>query len=139
MLNKLSIQLSLLILIALVNPYQALAVVHPALVVLHPSLTYQYTYSLMRADGMGLEQIGNLALRFSSDGTITGSYGPDDDFPTFPVTGERTGDKFWIDMGSSTMYLLHVSGTIHADGSLHAYAFKTQRPNPIYAFTATLK
>ena len=130
-----------LILTALVVlPYSANAAVsNPAPVYLQPGTYYNYQFTIQRADGMGFARTGNMRLRFSSDNIISGTYTYETvGLPTIPVTGGRTANEFWIDMGSSTMSLLHVSGVIHPDGSLEGYAFTSRRANPIFNFKAVM-
>jgi hypothetical protein len=118
----------------------AQAVLTPAgssAVMLQPGVTYHYRYLLSRVDGMGLERSGNLTLRFSANGIISGYYGFDDDFPTIPVTGTQRDGTFWLDIGSNAISLLHVNGAIGPDGALSAYAFRT-RSSSLYKFSATL-
>lgn len=108
-------------------------------VTLQAGHVYQFRYRLVRSDHMGIERDGNLRLHFSSGGAILGYYGYDDELATMPVTGNRSGDQFWLDLGASTMTLLHVYGTIAADGSLVGHAYETRRANPYYDFSAQLK
>ena len=109
-----------------------------ASVSLQPGVTYRYNYFIFRADGIGFEHTGTLALRFTPGGIIGGYSGYNFDFPTIPVWGGRSGNTFWLDIGSLAMRPFHVEGTIGADGSLHAYGFGTGRSNAIYTFTAKL-
>jgi hypothetical protein len=115
------------------------AVTHPAPVMFQAGTFYNYQFTVERADGMGFPRTGTMRVRFSSDNIISGNYTYETiGIPNIPVTGGRTGNEFWMDLGSSTLSLLHVSGTIQPDGSLKGYAFSSRRSNPIYNFTAKL-
>ncbi len=85
--------------------------------------------------GLGAPWTGTLQLTMNPDGIIQGYYRSGDNFGALiPVTGGRTGDSVWMDIG--TMGRLRVSGTLR-DGVITGTAIDA-RTNEPYGFTARI-
>ncbi len=81
-----------------------------------PVTPVQTTYqtSLEPIGGLGAPWTGNLQITIHPDGIIQGYYHPAGDSIAFiPVTGGRTGDHVWLDIGR--MGRLHVQGILKND------------------------
>jgi hypothetical protein len=99
-----------------------------------PSPTYHYDTALTDLYGSSAPYSGSIDLRFASSGIISGYYQPDDLLSFVPVTGGRTGDDVWFEIGSSST--IHVTATIKGDAIVgQAY---NDSDNKQYAFKATL-
>lgn len=107
-------------------------------VILQPGTTYQYEYTISDPTGMRLDRNGGMQLRFTKDNIISGYYDPNDFLSFIPVTGGRDKNQFWLDIGSNTMHLLRVSGTIQPNGSLVGYAYRGASSHE-FIFKANLK
>lgn len=94
-----------------------------------------YETSLQSVYGLSSPWTGTLQLTLNSDGVIQGYYHPDGDAIAFiPVTGGRSGDQVWLDIGRNGR--LHVSGTF-ANGAITGGAID-QSTNEAYKFTARI-
>ena len=69
-----------------------------------------YTTEISPIDSFGLPFTGELSLRFYSDGIIQGNYSTLDGPSFVPVTGGRTGDSIWLEIGRM--------GTFQVNGKL---------------------
>lgn len=98
------------------------------------SFTYHYTtYITTRTDPIGWA--GTLAFSISADGIVSGYYRSDSGTGApQPVTGGRSGDDIWFDIGASGQ--LHVTGSIIGD-KIQGVAW-SRRTVESRVFTATL-
>ena len=93
--------------------------------------TYQTT--LEPISGLGAPWLGSLQIAFNPDGIIQGYYRPADDTIAFiPVTGGRSGNNVWLDIGRDGR--LHVQGQLK-NGTITGTAFD-EATNQGYDFTA---
>jgi hypothetical protein len=91
-----------------------------------------YATALTELYGSPAPYTGEMRLTVSSDGTIHGYYFPSDGASSFiPVTGGRTGNSIWFDIGDGGMY--RVQGRVH-DGTIVGTAFTPN--NQQYTFVA---
>jgi hypothetical protein len=87
------------------------AISHAATTQAGAPVKMSYTTTLEPITGLGAPWTGSLDLTFNPDGIIQGWYHPADNLMAFiPVTGGRSGDKVWLDIGTN--------GRLHVDGRL---------------------
>ena len=91
-----------------------------------------YETSMQSIYGLDAPWTGTLQLTFNPDGIIQGYYRPADNMAFIPVTGGRTGDSVWLDIGRTGK--LHVNGNLQ-NGVITGSAVdeSTQKP---YKFSA---
>lgn len=95
-----------------------------------PSTTY--TTALTQTYGSLAPYTGSLKITVGSDGIVRGYYFPADYSASYiPVTGGRTGDRIWFDIGNDGQYhvIAHVS-----NGQITGTAFTPD--NVQYTFVA---
>lgn len=90
-----------------------------------------YATALTEVYGSPAPYTGTMKLTFSG-GLVHGYYFPADGASMFiPVTGGRSGDRIWFDIGDNGMY--RIQGRVH-DGTIVGTAFT--RDNQQYTFVA---
>lgn len=95
-----------------------------------PSTTY--TTALTQTYGSLAPYTGSLKLTVGSDGIVRGYYFPADYSASYiPVTGGRTGDRIWFDIGNDGQY--HVIARV-SNGQITGTAFTPD--NVLYTFVA---
>lgn len=91
-----------------------------------------YATALTAVYGSAAPFTGTLKLTISDGGIVRGYYFSSDGSVMFvPVTGGKTGDSIWFDIGNTLMY--HVDGRVH-DGTIVGTAFAGN--NEQYTFVA---
>lgn len=101
----------------------------PALCAPQPT---RYATALTAVYGSPAPYTGMLKLTISQDGIVQGYYSPSDGSALFiPVTGGKSGDSIWFDIGNRDTY--HVDGRLH-HGKIVGTAFA--RDNRQYTFVA---
>lgn len=91
-----------------------------------------YATALTELYGSPAPYTGTLKLTVSAGGIVHGYYFPTDSSALLiPVTGGKTGDSIWFDIGDDGMY--RVQGRVH-DGTIVGTAFT--RDNQQYTFVA---
>lgn len=92
----------------------------------------QYATALTAMYGSSAPYTGTLKLTVSEHGIVQGYYFSSDGSAMFvPVTGGRTGDSIWFDIGNKVMY--HVDGRVR-NGTIVGTAFAGD--NEQYTFVA---
>src|ERR1019366_8729982 len=99
-----------------------------------PSPMLHYDTSLTELYGSIAPYSGTLDLRIDANGIVAGYYHPET-LPSFVlVTGGRTGNKIWLDIGTSGQ--MHVTGEIN-NGVISGSAISSDAEGTFYRFNAT--